>query len=307
VGIVTSPTGAAIRDMINILRRRAPWVRIILNPVRVQGEGAALEMVDAIADFNDWKAREIPRPDVLIVGRGGGSTEDLWEFNEEALARAIAASEIPVVSAVGHEIDFTIADFVADLRAPTPSAAAELVVPDAAETLRRFGHLEAQMRRSVSSFVESRSARMEILSRGLAILDPARRIADCSQELDALREAMDRLVGERTRDFRHRLAGLLAGVLQHRPDQMLLLMKSNLGVLAEKLGTGFSTRLQSGRQRVSGLAAVLRVLGPQATLERGYSITMKEDGTLVRSKGDVDAGAVILTKVKDGSFRSTVK
>src|SRR4051794_6937813 len=141
VGLVTSGTGAALRDMLNILERRAPWMRVIVSSVRMQGDGAAEEIAAAIAEFNRFETFGLPQPDVLVVARGGGSAEDLWEFNEEIVARAIAASAIPVVSAVGHEIDFTIADFTADLRAPTPSAAAELIAPDATEMLRHIGQL----------------------------------------------------------------------------------------------------------------------------------------------------------------------
>ena len=145
VGIVTSPTGAALQDMLNILKRRAPWLRVVVHPVRVQGAGASLEIAEAIREFNLWAEgaggpTHAGRPvvDLIVVARGGGSIEDLWEFNEEIVARAIAASGLPVVSAVGHEIDFTIADFAADLRAPTPSAAAELIAPDTAELLRQL-------------------------------------------------------------------------------------------------------------------------------------------------------------------------
>jgi exodeoxyribonuclease VII large subunit len=307
VGIVTSPGGAAIRDMINILHRRAPWVRIILNPVRVQGEGAAQEIAAAVGDFNDWEKHGMPRADVLIVGRGGGSAEDLWEFNDEALARVIAASEIPVVSAVGHEIDFTIADFVADLRAPTPSAAAELVAPDAAEMERRLSQMESQMRRFALSGIETNRARLEMMSRGVAYLEPGRRITDLSQELDVLREAMDRSIGERTVDARSRLAGLLASVRQHRPDQMILLCKNGAAAIAGRMHAAFGRRLQLEGERVAGLSAVLRVLGPQATLERGYSITMQEGGGIVRGTGDVSTGATVVTRLRDGAIRSTVK
>ena len=151
IGIVTSPTGAAIRDVLNVLQRRAPWVRIVINPVRVQGEGAAAEIARAVEEFNNHHANGLPAVDVIVVCRGGGSIEDLWAFNEEVVARAIFASEIPVVSAVGHEIDFTIADFTADLRAPTPSAAAELVVPDAETLMRHLGQLGA--RRGADDFL----------------------------------------------------------------------------------------------------------------------------------------------------------
>src|SRR5437868_2821968 len=152
IGIITSPSGAAIRDMLNVLRRRAPWLEILVNPVRVQGPGAAQEIAVAIREFATPNKAFAP-VDLIVITRGGGSIEDLWEFNEEIVARAIFNSAVPIVSAIGHEIDFTICDFVADLRAPTPSAAAELIVPDMAELERRIGELENCLHRCLRSFV----------------------------------------------------------------------------------------------------------------------------------------------------------
>src|SRR5437868_10068986 len=163
IGIITSPTGAALRDILTVLRRRARQIEVLINPVRVQGTGAAAEIATAINELSDptdiW-----PALDVHIIARGGGSIEDLWEFNEEIVARAIASSLVPIVSAVGHEIDFTIADFVADLRAPTPSAAAELIVPDMAELERRIGELENCLHRCLRSFVAREQTRLRLFS-----------------------------------------------------------------------------------------------------------------------------------------------
>src|SRR5204862_1049440 len=153
IGIVTSPSGAAIRDILNVLRRRAPWLQILINPVRVQGIGAAQEIAVAIRELAKPSENFAP-VDLIVVTRGGGSIEDLWEFNEEIVARAIFHSEIPIVSAVGHEIDFTIADFVADLRAPTPSAAAELIVPDSVELSRRVTELENCLQKYLRNFLQ---------------------------------------------------------------------------------------------------------------------------------------------------------
>jgi exodeoxyribonuclease VII large subunit len=307
VGVVTSPTGAAIRDMVNILRRRAPWVRIILNPVRVQGEGASLEIAAAIGKFNEWERLRLPRPDVLIVGRGGGSAEDLWEFNEEVVARAIVASEIPVVSAVGHEIDFTIADFAADLRAPTPSAAAELVAPDAAEMARRLLQTESRMRSFAVAGIAARGARLEIMSRGVAYLDPRKRVADLAQSLDMLRETMERALGEGVSDAKGRVRDMLATLRQHRPDQIIMLRRGEMLAFADGLHAAFSRRMEVARERVGRCGSLLRILGPQATLERGYSITMTKGGEVVRSVGQVGPGMAIVTKLSDGSVSSEVK
>ncbi|MCG3120287.1 MAG: Exodeoxyribonuclease 7 large subunit [bacterium] len=185
VGIVTSPTGAAIRDLVSILRRRWPAIKIILRPVRVQGEGAAVEVARAIAEFNEY--REV---DVLIVGRGGGSLEDLWAFNEEIVARAIYASSIPVVSAVGHEIDFSISDFVADVRAATPSAAAELVVPEVVEVKRQLQFLGHKLLLHLQGFVQIQRERLNRFASSYGLRRPIDQVRQRSQQLDDLQRRM---------------------------------------------------------------------------------------------------------------------
>jgi exodeoxyribonuclease VII large subunit len=185
VGIVTSPTGAAIRDLVSILRRRWPPLRIILRPVRVQGEGAAEEIAQAIAEFNQFG-----EVDALIVGRGGGSLEDLWAFNEEIVARAIYASKIPVVSAVGHEVDFSISDFVADVRAATPSAAAELVAPDAAEVKRHLQHLTHKMQMNLLRLVQMQRERLKRLASSYGLRQPLDLVRQRHQQLDDLQRRL---------------------------------------------------------------------------------------------------------------------
>lgn len=187
IGIVTSPTGAAIRDMINILQRRAPWVKIILAPVHVQGDSAAPEIAQAVAQFNRYGA-----VDLIICGRGGGSLEDLWAFNEEAVARAIYASEIPVVSAVGHQVDFTIADFTADLRAPTPSAAAELTVPDRVDLLADLAQLRKKLSRSALTYIELAQEKLTGLMRSPVFRRPLEFVYQRYQEVDDIRTRLAR-------------------------------------------------------------------------------------------------------------------
>src|SRR6266436_3071102 len=183
IGIVTSPSGAAIRDILNVLRRRAPWLHILISPVRVQGTGAAQEIAVAI--------RELARPnenlapvDLIVVTRGGGSMEDLWEFNEEIVARTIADATMPVVSAIGHEIDFTIADFVADLRAPTPSAAAELIVPDILDLRRRIEELSACLHKCLRNFVQHQKTRLRFLSQQTLVRNLVARMREAQQRFD---------------------------------------------------------------------------------------------------------------------------
>lgn len=306
VGIITSDTGAAIRDILNILQRRAPWVQPVLLPVRVQGGGAEREIAAAIAKLGRADAFGYPRCDVLIVGRGGGSLEDLWCFNEELVARAIAACPVPVISAVGHEIDFTIADFVADLRAPTPSAAAELAVPDGAELLARL----VQTRRRVVRVVAERIARAQ------AQLDGMRRGVLQRGGDKLLREPMLRLDSLRTRLAQgHRGALDGCGVhlnelrLRHQAQQPARVLDRRLEALAnqrQRLERLIQVALRRHHERLAGLRGLLRTLGPESALQRGFSITLGPDGRIVRSAAALQPGDLLQTKFGDGEARSRV-
>lgn len=201
VGVVTSPTGAAIRDILKVLSRRFPPAHVVLRPVRVQGEGAAYEIAQAIAEFNEWGGA-----DVLIVGRGGGSLEDLWAFNEEVVARAIYASRIPIISAVGHEIDVTIADFVADRRALTPTEAAEIVLPDLTELLRRLGDLRSRLATALRSLVDLARAQLQHLRTSYGFRVPLEMVRQYEQRLDDLAGAMALAMRRRLESCRERLA-----------------------------------------------------------------------------------------------------
>lgn len=304
IGIVTSPTGAAIRDMLNVLHRRAPWIQILINPVRVQGAGAAVEIAAAVEEFN---AGGLPPVEVIVVARGGGSAEDLWEFNEEVLARAIYRSEIPVVSAVGHEVDFSISDFVADLRAPTPSAAAELVAPDSAELARRFVALGSTLDRCARQALQQRRDSVAFISRSVLFREPQARLEGMMQELDFAADALSRAASDQLGERRERLSALGATLREHRPDQVLAMRRHQLEGRAERLRRGFEQRLESLRRRLEHAGNMLRVLGPQATLGRGYSITRMADGEIVRSVEQVGAGAELATQLADGVVRSRVE
>ena len=304
IGIVTSPTGAAIADMLNILHRRAPWIEILINPVRVQGAGAAVEIAGAVEEFNSGT---LPPVDVIVVARGGGSTEDLWEFNEEALARAIAASAIPVVSAVGHEIDFTIVDFVADLRAPTPSAAAELVAPDSAALLRRFEQLGAAMERAVRETVRGRQTELALILRSALFREPKARIEALAQQLDDTSERLARGASERLALARQRLESVHGRLREHRPDQLLRIRRQEITALGERLERGFAQRMAALRGRLEHAGNLLRVLGPQSTLNRGYSITRTQEGGIVHSVAEAPPGTRLLTQLADGTLRSRVE
>ncbi len=306
IGIVTSPTGAAIRDMLNILHRRAPWIEIVINPVRVQGEGASREIAAAVAEFNDWRALGLPPVDVIVVCRGGGSAEDLWEFNEEIVARAIHASEIPVVSAVGHEIDFTISDFVADLRAPTPSAAAELIAPDAAELRRRLFQIEGFLERELRAEIQRFRARLSFISRGVLFRQPQQRIAEYSQRIDLAEESLERNARTNVAEMKRRLEALHGRVRQHTPGWILQIRSRELAALSERLVRSVKSACSDSQQRLQRAGNLLRVLGPQGTLDRGYSITTNANGEIVRSVADVASKMKIVTRLHDGSVESVV-
>lgn len=307
IALVTSPTGAALRDMLNILGRRAPWVRVVIAPVRVQGEGAAEEIAAAIEEVNRFAELGVEPVDVVVVARGGGSAEDLWEFNEEIVARAIAASALPVVSAVGHEIDFTIADFVADLRAPTPSAAAELLVPDGAELSRRLADVVAQLRRQAQRAIEQQRTRLAWLGRGELFRQPELRLREAAQRLDQVVESLQRAPRERIREEARRLADTAARLRHYRPDQALALFRQRLVTLQEWLRERQGQRLAERVQRFAKARDLLRVMGPEATLSRGYSVTTKASGELINSVAQASTGTKLVTRVRDGEIESIVE
>src|SRR5438477_3838998 len=281
IGIVTSPSGAAIRDILNVLSRRAPWLSILISPVRVQGTGAAQEIAVAIRELATPNENFAPL-DLIVVARGGGSIEDLWEFNEEIVARTIASVNVPVVSAIGHEIDFTIADFVADLRAPTPSAAAELIVPDIVD-LRR--HIDACARRVGRELIN--------------------RMRDSQQRLDHARETLGRCLAHRIENYRRGLTHALASLQARRPLRELMLRRNRFGDLQRRFTELPLRTLEHARHRFQRIEGILRVLGPDATLRRGYSITRNERGQLIRTVATVRPRMKIRTRVSDGEFEST--
>lgn len=307
VGVVTSPTGAALRDMLNILARRAPWVRVLINPVRVQGQGAAAEIARAVDEFNAWTGSRDRAVDLIVVARGGGSIEDLWEFNEEAVARAIAASELPVVSAVGHEIDFTIADFVADLRAPTPSAAAELIAPDGADLRRQLAGTAAWLGRRLADRLTQERERLRGLSRGTLNREARQRLDAARQQLDFAEDALGRFAQARLGQARVDLARLSAGLAAGQLAAGIAGKREHIGHLRQRMAAFLAAGQEGRRARLQRAGGLLRVLGPQATLERGYSITADERGAIVQSARGVKPGARLKTRLADGEVRSTVE
>ena len=305
IGIVTSPSGAAIRDILNILRRRARGIEILINPVRVQGIGAAAEIASAINELSNPSAIWPPL-DLIVVARGGGSMEDLWEFNEEIVARAIAARLVPIDSAVGHEIDFTIADFVADLRAPTPSAAAELIVPAAAELDRRVNEFAVCLQRCWRNFIVREQTRLRMFSERTVARELLRRIQEGKQKLDWRRENLQRNAVGFLGNSRGRLAENAAALRRHDPSREIILRWSRFAELARRLITCPPQLANTMRKRFERTEKILAVLGPDATLRRGYSMTTDVNGDLVRSVTQVKPGDKIRTRLADGAFESDV-
>lgn len=310
IGVVTSPTGAAIRDVIHVISRRNPAVELVLAPCRVQGEGAAAEIAAAICQLNEWSA-SLPvqeRLDVILVTRGGGSLEDLWAFNEEIVARAIYASEIPVVSAVGHEIDFTISDFVADLRAATPSAAAELLTEGAVAARRFLATASTRLLQLGQSRIGRLRERLEYQTGLMARMHPRRRLNDCWQQLDDLQEALLRGLGIAVQTARTRLDNVTVAWSRMRPSKVIVLRREQLGRLQNRLSELARFGAKAAEQRLAGLSDRLRLLSPRHVLARGYSITKDaESGLILRRAADVRAGQLLVTVLHEGEVLSAVK
>ena len=289
IGLVTSPTGAAIRDLLHVLRRRWPGLRIVLAAVAVQGEGSAAEIARAIERLN-----ALGGLDVLIVGRGGGSLEDLWAFNEEALVRAIAASRIVVISAVGHESDTTLADFAADVRAATPSAAAELVTtPDRGHVRRQVRDFAAAMADAVIGRIDAARERLLLLRRTYGFRRPADLIATFAQGVDERRARLVRALVERLRTARAEVRWLVSRAHPGRLRDRLRETARREASLAQRLALARQAMFAVRAQRLAAGRARLFALSPRAVLERGYSLVTLEDGTVVRRASQLSVGNAV--------------
>ena len=303
VGIVTSPTGAVIRDFLNIVSRRHSSLNVLLCPVSVQGDSAPAEIEAALVELNAFGL-----VDVIVLARGGGSLEDLAAFNSERVARAIAASRLPVVSAIGHETDFTIADFVADLRAPTPSAAAELITEaqhKIAEYIANQSHRLARAARfqllQARERVSSIAAEERTESRIITLLH---RLA---QRLDDLSFRLETALSAQLRDHQRQVTGLAAAVLRHDLRQSLGQAREGLVACRNRLHRSQERLLHSSRATVSALDARLHSLSPLAVLDRGYALVLDAAGGLVRSTVQVATGDTLVTRLSDGTFTSRVE
>ncbi len=301
IGVITSPTGAVIRDIVSVLGRRFPAIRITLIPVVVQGNEAPAAIVKAITTAN---RRTDLGLDVLIVGRGGGSLEDLQAFNEESVARAIHGSALPVVSAVGHEADFTIADFVADLRAPTPSAAAELLSPDQNEYLQIFSGYDLIFGKLMRDRL--RQANQQLLWLVKQLKHPGRRLQEHAQTLDILEGRLLRATRHHLSHTAHRLQSLHNRLLLQSPRNVVRQFGMRQDALLHRLRQALRRNLQDRQHRLAALARGLDSVSPLSTLRRGYSITFDEQGQVLRDAARVAPGQPISTRLNAGTVRSTV-
>ena len=304
LGVITSPTGAAIHDILTVLKRRCPSIAVSVLPVAVQGEGAAGEIAAAIDNANRWHREGRVRLDALIVGRGGGLLEDLWPFNEEIVARAIYASELPVVSAVGHEVDFTIADMVADQRAPTPSAAAELLSPDQREWQQRLAAMEAQLVRLIRRKLADANTRLDHLRArlkhpGAQLREQAQRLDDLEQRLIlAQRNLLQRRRGE--------LALLESRLRAQSPLPRIQRLQRETDQLGRRLESAMQQRLREAGERLAHLAQMLDSLSPLSTLARGYAIVTDSSGKVVTSASSVAVGDEVTARLAAGRLGLTV-
>jgi exodeoxyribonuclease VII large subunit len=301
IGVITSPTGAAVRDILHVLARRFPAAAVLIYPVPVQGAQAAAEITAALE-----QAGRRAECEVLILARGGGSLEDLWAFNDERLARAIVASPIPVITGIGHEIDFTIADFAADVRAPTPSAAAELVVPDAEEWLNAFAQFGAQLQRCMRRRLEERRERLRWLTGRAALVSPVARLGAQAQRLDELEQSLVRAMRRRLQVHGERLRWLTGRAALVSPAARLKLQLSRLQGLEERLGRAWRLAMSARREKLLPLVRTLQAVSPLATLERGYAIVSLEDGAILRNAADAKPGAFIEARLARGRVRAKI-
>ena len=308
IGLVTSPTGAAIRDVLHVVLRRNPSLQIVLEPCRVQGETAAAEIARAVRRLNQWSARHSESLDLILLTRGGGSLEDLWAFNEEVLTRAVHESALPVVSAVGHEVDFLITDFVADVRAATPSVAGELITEDVFASRGDLTSTAAYMRRLAKGGVESARRELSRLTHRLGRAHPRRALDDSFQHLDNQLDDLNRLAKQGVVARREHLRLVSQRLLSLRPTTLLARRRDQLGWLQRRLAEVPSRAMGKRAASLEQAASLLELLSPKSVLARGYSITRDAaTGAVLRDAKNAKPGQMLRTHLHDGEISSTVK
>ena len=301
VGIVTSPTGAAIHDILTVLRRRSPQTQVVIYPTMVQGEQAAQNIIWAI-DAANYR-QEV---DVLIVGRGGGSLEDLWSFNDEALAHTIYNSALPIISAVGHEVDVSISDFVADLRAPTPSAAAEIVSTDNSELKHRSRQLYSRLLLAFGNQHKARRQNLVKLGKSLSLLHPSHQIRLAQQQTDELQLRINSLIQAKVNKAERTAVLFQQRLFAQSPKHQLQLANSQLKQLQQRLQSLSQQQLEHQQQRFIRLVDKLQLVNPLATLQRGYAIAQKPGGQVITKTEQVKIGEPLNIKVSNGEIKVEV-
>ncbi len=307
IGVVTSCSGAAIRDVAHVLGRRHPGLKLVVAGCRVQGQGAAEEIAAAIRSLNQWHAldSESHPLDMILVTRGGGSLEDLWAFNEEVVARAIASSDVPVISAVGHEIDFTISDFVADFRAATPSAAAEIISEGPLAAVSFLQEASPRMRSCIEAFCEQAQVHLGQVRRRLDYLHPKRVIERHNQRIDDLQDSLSRSSTLWLNTLKERLAQDINLIRTMHPRHRLAERFRQLEQVKQHFSSAFSAELTRHQYRVHQASTQLKLLGPVQVLSRGYSITqLEETGEVIKSADKIKDQSLIRTHLFDGNFLS---
>ncbi len=300
IGVITSATGAAIKDILTVLKRRAPQLEVIIYPAMVQGKEAHIHLINQIELAN---ARN--EVDILILGRGGGSLEDLWCFNHEQLARAIHNSDLPIISAVGHEIDTTISDYVADMRAPTPSAAAELVSPNTQELHSKVTQLINRLNNAFKHSIADKRALATQLQHRLNLCHPRNQLNQKAQRLDELSIALQQAMQSRLYQQERTLNNLTPRLMRQSPDKKLAQASHQLSQLQARLNQAIQQQLQQANNSLALQASKLDSVSPLNVLARGYSITKTQQGKVVKSVGQIKAGDVLVTELVDGSVKST--
>ncbi|POT60040.1 exodeoxyribonuclease VII large subunit [Citrobacter amalonaticus] len=301
VGVITSKTGAALHDILHVLKRRDPSLPVVIYPTAVQGDDAPAQIIRAITLAN---ARN--ECDVLIVGRGGGSLEDLWSFNDERVARAIFTSRIPVVSAVGHETDVTIADFISDLRAPTPSAAAEIVSRNQQELLRQIQSVQQRLGMAMDYYLASRSRRFTQMFHRLQQQHPQLRLARQQTALERLHQRMNLAIDNQLKRTHQRQLRLAQRLNQQNPQPHIHRMQSRIQQLEYRLAENMRARLSEQRERFGNAVTHLEAVSPLATLARGYSVSTAKDGQVMKKVKQVKAGEFMTTRLEDGWVESQI-
>ena len=304
--IITSPTGAAIKDVLSVLKRRASWVNVIIYPVLVQGSIAAKEIADAIHNIENWSQEGKIKIDTVLLTRGGGSLEDLWPFNEEKTARAISSLSLPVVSAVGHEIDYTISDFTADMRAPTPSVAAELLVPDAQEIRNQLQSINKSLSYRVSDTLDRWKERLDYLGTNTLINEPQRKLADLDQSIDLKMDSLKSALMDSLREKKDSIRDLGNRVSMCHPAKQLETVLGQFKILDNRLQNAAQSLINQSNERCEKAAVAIKTLGPESVLDRGFSLTHSKDGKLITSTKNVNSGDKLETRVSDGIINTTV-